>query len=182
MPRLFIAIDFPEFIKEQLLELYDLSIDSANWVDSEQLHLTLRFIGEVDGILFDDIRETLSEIRESAFSIAFKGVGFFPPRKHPRVLWAGIDKNDALHQLKKKIDHKLERLRLPADKRKFHPHITLARLKNTPLDTVGTYLCQYNLFKTESFPVKEFSLYSSLLSSQGAIHTQEALYPLLPRE
>ncbi len=148
------------------------------WVNTEQFHLTIQFIGEVDELLFDDIREGLSEIHEPTFSISLQGVGFFPPRKQPRILWVGIEKNDALRHLKKKIDHRLERLRLSLDKRKYQPHITLARLHNTFADEVGTYLFRYNLFKTNPVQITEFALYSSLFSSHGAVHTLEASYSL----
>ncbi|MBF0279893.1 MAG: RNA 2',3'-cyclic phosphodiesterase [SAR324 cluster bacterium] len=176
MPRLFIAIDFPSDIQDQLLELCDFSLNSASWV--EHFHLTVQFVGEVDQIMFEEIKETLAEIQEPAFSITLRGLGFFPPRKQPRVLWVGIEKNEALHHLKVKIDHRLQGLRLSPDKRKFHPHITLARLNNPSDDEVGAYLSRYSLFKTNPIPVAEFSLFSSFLSSHGAIHTEEARYLL----
>ncbi len=181
MPRLFISLNFPTHIEEQLLELCDFSLESASWVDPDHLHLTLRFIGEVDGVMFDDILHALREINIPTFSLSLKEVGFFPPRKKPRILWAGVEKNDTLLLLRNKIDNRLRRLQLPPDKRKFHPHITLARLKNGSAQEVGMYLSQYNLFRTKPFPVTEFSLYSSVLTPRGAIHTQEATYPLLEK-
>ena len=179
MPRLFIAIDFPDLVIEQLIELCDWSLENATWVNDDQFHLTLRFIGEVDGIEFDDIREELFQIRQSAFPLTLKGIGFFPPRKQPRVLWVGVDKNEALFQLQKKIETRLDRLHVPAEKRKFHPHVTLARLRYLSAERIGSYLSRNNLFKTGPFSVEEFILYSSILTSQRAIHTQEAFYPLI---
>ncbi|MBF0287506.1 MAG: RNA 2',3'-cyclic phosphodiesterase [SAR324 cluster bacterium] len=181
MPRLFISLDFPSHIEEQLLELCDLSLDSASWVDPAHMHLTLRFIGDVDETMFDDVIHALGGIHLSEFPLSLKEVGFFPPRKQPRILWAGVEKNEMLLLLRNKIESRLRRLQLPPDKRKFHPHITLARLRNGSAAEVGMYLSQYNLFHTEPFFITEFSLYSSVLTPRGAIHSQEATYPLLSK-
>ena len=91
MQRLFIALDFPEKTNDELLELCDLGMKHASWAHS--FHLTLRFIGEVDGGTFDDIRGALAELQMPAFSLTLKGIGFFPPRKQPKILWAGVEKN-----------------------------------------------------------------------------------------
>lgn len=176
MYRLFVALDFPETIQEQLLELYQYGIPGASWVDYEQLHLTLRFIGEVDGVQFSDIRESLAEIEVSSFSLTLKGVGFFPPRKTPRILWVGVAANDELLQLQKKIERRLVAVGISPEKRKFTPHITLARLKNTPEDRVGKFLMGNSLFQSDTFSINEFVLYSSVLSSKGATHHKEMIY------
>ncbi len=182
MPRLFIAIDFPDTVIDQLIELCDWSFENASWTDDDQFHLTLRFIGEADGISFADIRKDLFQIRQPAFPLTLKGIGFFPPRKQPRVLWAGVEKNDALYQLQKKIDTRLDRLHMTSDKRKFHPHVTLAKLRHLSVERIGSYLRENNLFKTEPFYVREFFLYSSVLTPRRAIHTQEASYPLISQK
>lgn len=179
MPRLFVAVDCPETIQEQLLELCDLSLESASWLDPEQFHLTLQFIGDVDHNTFHSIVETLSEVRMTDFELLIKGVGFFPQKKSPRILWAGLEKNEALFQLQKKIENRIRRLHVPLENRKFHPHITLARLRNPSSDQIGGYLMQNNLFKTPPFLVQSFSLYSSVLTPHGAVYTEEANYPFL---
>ncbi len=178
MPRLFVAISLPNAIKDQLVGLCDFSLLNAYWTDYEHFHLTLRFIGEVDGRVFDDIREVLATIEWPTFSLVLKGIGHFPPRKRPKILWVGVEKNDALIQLRNKIEQKMIRLNLAPDRRKFTPHITLAKLHQTPEDEIGMYIAYNNLFRTDPFEVSDFHLYSSVLSSQGATHHQEATYGL----
>ena len=177
MPRLFIAVDLPETIKNNL-SLMAFGIPGARWVAPEQLHLTVRFIGEVDGGLFHDIQEILDEIHFASFSLQLKGVGYFPPRGAPRVLWIGLDKSEPLQLLRKKIDTALLRARIEPEGRKYSPHITLARLKNSPANKIANFLSGNSLFSQEPFQVEDFKLYSSVLSPKGAYHKVERIYPL----
>lgn len=180
MYRLFIAVDFPEDIVQQLTRLC-YGMPGARWVNEDQLHLTLRFIGDVDGARFREIKEELASIKVPSFRMALKGIGHFPPRKNPRVLWAGVEKNDTLLLLKSRIDAALGRLGLPGDDRKFAPHVTLARFREPPhLNRLTAYISGNNLFATMPFAVNTFHLYSSQLTPKGAIHTIEASYPLVP--
>ncbi|MDH4321075.1 MAG: RNA 2',3'-cyclic phosphodiesterase [Desulfobulbaceae bacterium] len=177
MQRLFVAIDLPEPVKEQLAGIC-CGLPSARWVKPEQLHLTLRFIGEVDGALFREIREALTGINLPPFAMRLKGVGCFPPRKAPRVLWVGIEANDPLGHLRNRIEAALVHLGLEPEHRKFAPHITIARLQETPLTRLTNFLAGNALFTTDAWAVEEFHLYESTLSAKGAIHTIEASYPL----
>ena len=178
MYRLFVAIDLPEGIRETLAGLC-CGIPDARWVTPEQLHLTLRFIGDTDGGLFGEIREALAEIAPPSFTMRLKGFGCFPPRKAPRVLWVGIEQpNEPLLKLRNRVEATLVRLGMEPEHRKFAPHITLARLREPPMHRLTNFLSGNNLFATETFPVTEFLLYSSTLSTKGAIHTVEASYPL----
>lgn len=177
MPRLFIAVDLPETIKENL-ESMSFGIPGAKWVRPEQLHLTVRFIGEVDGALFHDIKNILAEVSAASFSLQLKGVGYFPPRGAPRVLWIGLDKSEPLQLLRKKIDTALLRARIEPEGRKYSPHITLARLKNSPVNKIANFLSGNGLFSQEPFQVEDFKLYSSVLSPKGAYHKVESIYPL----
>ena len=179
MHRLFVAIDFPNEIKQGLSSLC-YGLPGAKWVDTDQVHLTLRFIGEVDGGIFRDIRASLEEVHSECFLLRVKGVGCFPPRKVPRVLWAGLEKSNEMEQLKKRIDSQLHRIGIEPEKRKFSPHVTLARFKTKPsLNRVGDFLAGNALFSLPEFPVSEFHLYSSVLTQKGATHHVEASYPLL---
>jgi 2'-5' RNA ligase len=175
--RLFIAVDLPENVKEPLARLC-CGLPGARWVKPEQLHLTLRFIGEVDGGMFHDIREGLAEIVGKSFTLQLDGVGFFPPRGKPRVVWIGLQQSEELLQLRNRIESCLVSLGLEPERRKFAPHITLARLKNTPPAKVGRFLENHSLFLSAPFTVEEFYLYSSQLGRNGAIHRIEAGYPL----
>ncbi|MDW7771319.1 MAG: RNA 2',3'-cyclic phosphodiesterase [Desulfobulbaceae bacterium] len=177
MPRLFVAIDLPSSIRKQLSALC-CGLPGARWITPEQMHLTLRFIGEVDGREFRLIREALAELCCASFSLRLKDIGFFPPRGNPRVLWVGVHKNEQLIQLRNRIESVLVRTGLEPEGRKFSPHITLARLRNTPGLRIGAYLAHNSLFVTEEFQVMEFLLYSSVLNDKGAKHYVEEAYPL----
>ena len=175
--RLFVAIDPPQDIREQLT-LICCGLPDARWIPPEQLHLTLCFIGEVNGTVFQDIREVLSEIKGPPFSLRLQGVGFFPPRGLPRVVWAGIDNNEQLAILQRKIVTRLFSLGLELENRKFAPHITLARLHQTPASKVGKYLATHGLLNSAPFAVENFLLYSSILGRKGVSHLVEQEYLL----
>ncbi len=177
MYRLFVALDLPETIKAHLASL-SFGLPGANWVDDEQIHLTLRFIGEVDRFLFDDIRKSLAEVVLDPFDLVLEEVGYFQKRGQPQVLWAGVEKNEPLLQLRRKIENALIQSGLPPEGRKFDPHITLARLKDTPMSRLTEYLVQHFRFKTEPFDVTEFTLFSSVLTSKGSIYQVEEVYSL----
>ena len=177
MPRLFIAVDLPDTIKKNL-EAMSFGIPGARWVASDQIHLTVRFIGEVDGSLFHDIKNGLEEVSIPPFDLQLKGVGHFPPRGVPRVIWVGLEKSEPLQHLRKKIDATLLKIGVEPERRKFSPHITIARLKNTPIQKIANFLSGNGLFSQEPFQVDDFLLYSSTLTPKGAIHKVERMYSL----
>ena len=177
MIRLFTAVPIPETICQQLHAM-GRSLPGGRAVSEEQIHVTLRFIGEVEGAVFKDIKENLHSISVSPFNIAIQGVGHFPPRGKPRVIWAGLQPTEPLIKLKRKIDTCLIQCGLAPDNRKFSPHVTLARLNNPPMQRVTNFLAGNAFLKFEEFQVNHFRLYSSKLTSKGATHTLEADYPL----
>lgn len=177
MYRLFVAIDLPDQVKKSLTEIC-FGLAGAKWVDETQMHITLKFIGEVDGAVFRDARDALATVQMEPFEITIKGTGFFPPRGEPQVLWAGVDGNDRLKQLRNKVESTLVRAGLENEKRKFAPHVGLAKIRATPPGRLATYLSEYALFRLPPFEVKEFCLFSSFLSSERALHQIEAVYPL----
>jgi RNA 2',3'-cyclic 3'-phosphodiesterase len=178
MIRLFIAIDIPSPLR-LLLHAMGHGIPGARPVGEDQIHLTVRFIGEVEGGMAKDIEEALTEVRATPFTLSIKGVGHFPPRGAPRVLWAGLSPSDELLQVRNRIERQLIACRLPAEQRKFAPHITIARLKDCSLKRLGEYLAGNALFQTDEFPVDSFSLYVSRLTKSGAIHSVVRNYPLV---
>lgn len=178
MIRLFIAIDLPQTVKAHLQTLCT-GIFGARWMTPEQMHLTLRFIGEVDKGTFAAIDQRLPLIQQESFKLRVRGVGHFPPRGEPNILWAGVEDNPGLSSLKNKIDALLKRMGLESDPRKFHAHITLARLKSVSAETIGEYIAHNNLFAAEPFWVSEFTLFSSTLNPQGSRYAVENQYPLL---
>lgn len=177
MYRLFVAISLPEDVKDEIQSL-SYGLPGARWLDSDQTHLTLRFIGEVDGGRFGEIKETLAEVSFDPFSLSLQGVGHFPPRGMPRVLWVGVKAPDELAGIKSRIDSALRRTGVELEKRKFSPHITIARLKNTPKSRVAGFIAAHNLYQSREFEVDQYHLYSSVLTPKGAIHTLEVSYGL----
>lgn len=175
MIRLFIAIDIPEDIKMWLQGMGS-SIPKARAVPDHQLHLTLKFIGDVESSVVLDIEENLSTISFSQFEIRLKGVGTFPPRGTPRVLWVGVEGNGTLTMLRNRIESSLSDLGIPRSKKKYTPHITLARLNKSPVGPLQNFLAGNSLLETPPFSVSEFTLYSSQLTPRGAIHTCRRTY------
>ncbi len=177
MYRLFVAIDLPPQIKDQLRRMSG-GVPGAHWLEAPQMHLTLRFIGEVDGGVFQDALDALREVRSDPFELTLKGMGHFPPRKKPEQIWAGVVPNESLTILHNRVDSALVRAGMPKDSRKFTPHVTLAHMRATRESRVAGFIAEYNLYQSEPFPVTEFQLFSSVLSSHGALHEIEAVYPL----
>ena len=177
MPRLFVAIDLPERIKDDITATY-IALPGARWIDEPQLHLTLRFIGEVPGDKAEGIASALRRVSGPAFSLHVGAVGYFPPRRDPRILWAGLSKNEELSRLQARIERSIVSQGLESECRKFHAHITVARLDATPPGRVATWVTQHSLFRTEPFAVSSFHLYSSILKREGALHEKIASYPL----
>ncbi|TBV81816.1 MAG: RNA 2',3'-cyclic phosphodiesterase [Desulfobulbaceae bacterium] len=178
MYRLFTAIDLPEAVTDRLIAI-GFGLPGARWVPTDQLHLTLRFIGEVDGGLFREIREALLDARASAFSLRLQGFGCFPPRGPARILWAGVKPKEPVAALYRKTENILVRRSLaPPATRKFAPHVTVARLRDVAVVKLGNFLVGNNLYSSETFTVDRFHLYSSQLTTKGAIHQIEASYDL----
>jgi RNA 2',3'-cyclic 3'-phosphodiesterase len=177
MSRLFIAVDLPERIKDDITATY-VVLPAARWVDDAHLHLTLRFIGDVPGDVAGRVADVLREAGGAPFSLSMKGVGFFPPRNMPRILWAGIAECEELMRLQASIERTLTTLGIDPDTRKFHPHVTVARLNGTPPHKVAEYITRNSLLSTEPFSVSSFHLYESFLRKEGAHHEKIATYNL----
>lgn len=179
--RLFVAIELPTTIKHELQSICS-GLPGARWVPPEQMHLTLRFIGEADEDLFQDICAGLARVEAEEFTLALQGLGCFPPRKNHRVLWLGTERNDSLLLLHSKVESALAGCHLIPEKKEFSPHVTLARLKKTPLHHVTRFLAANELFSVPAFTVTTFQLFSSELTPRGAVHRVEAAYRLAARE
>ena len=175
--RLFVALSLPEDVRDELARLAH-GLPGARWVAAENLHLTLRFIGEVDADVAHDIDAALAAIRSPAFSLALAGIDRFGDRRNVRQLWVGADPQPALGRLQAKVEAAVVRAGLKPEGRKFKPHVTLARFKGRPGPKLGEYLSHNALFRLPPFEVSRFILYSSFLSSGGSIYTEEAAYDL----
>ena len=176
MIRLFVALEMPETVRERLLTLQG-GIPGARWAGDGQLHLTLRFIGEVDENVAHDVDDALLTIRAPGFTLELAGVGEFGG-KNPRALWAGVRPNDALIHLQKKIETALQRIGLEPESRKFSPHVTLARLKAAPREKVVAFLSHYALFTSGPIPIDQFVLFSSHQGTGGSVYHAERIYRL----
>ena len=152
-------------------------VPGARWQTREQLHLTLRFIGEVDGSDVRAIDDALAGIDAPAFELQLHGVGQFG-NKQPHALWAAARPNDLLDHLQRKVDTAIRRVGQPQDAHKFTPHVTLARLRHPDLDKVREWLIHHALATSPEFAVARFCLYSSKLTSDGSIYRVEQEYPL----
>jgi len=180
MPRLFVALDLPDSIKSSLDSLMR-GLGDVRWLSDDQLHLTLRFIGEIDNGQAHDIADALSLVQGRPFDLSLKGIGHFPPRGEPRVIWTGVERQPELKALKHRIDNALRQAGLDRDPKKYVPHVTLARLRRPPTQAgLATYLMRHSLFRSSSFPVSGFKLFSSWLDGQGADYQVEASYDLAP--
>jgi 2'-5' RNA ligase len=182
VPRLFVALDLPEAVKRSLEPLAR-GLGDVRWSTPDQQHLTVRFIGEVGNGAVHDIVETLATVPATPFQLRLNGLGHFPPRGEPRVLWVGVEKSTELARLKRRVDRALAETGVAPEGRKFAPHVTLARIR-APLSPtrLGTYLVRHALYRSEAFPVSSFHLYSSWLRADGAEHQLEASYELVPGE
>ena len=174
--RLFAGIALPDEVAPSLAAL-QAGVPGARWQTREQPHLTLRFIGEVDGRDRVAIDDALALISAPAFSLELKGVGSFGGRR-PHALWAGVAANDALLHLQRKIESALQRIGLEADGRKYTPHVSLAKLKGTQNGHVVDFLTDHALYASVPFAVNGFILYSSLLTPNGSIYRAEKAFRL----
>lgn len=178
MLRLFAALDLPGPAQKSLLELCS-GLSAARWVSRDQLHLTLRFIGEVDDSRLDELDAALAALRAPAFRMRLAGVGCFPPRGAPRVLWAGVEADPTLAHLQQAMEKALQAAGLPPEPKPFSPHITLARFRMPPAaDAIRTYLERHAAFAVPEFSVTAFHLYSSQLGATGARYSRERSYSL----
>jgi RNA 2',3'-cyclic 3'-phosphodiesterase len=179
MYRLFIALDLPDEVKDDLANIC-FGIPGAKWVPKDQMHLTVRFIGDISEQGYHAVASALSDVVASSFSIDIKSVGYFPPHNNPKLLWVGIEKNGPIMDLRKAVEACLRQADVEPEERKFAAHITLARLgPNTPIRAIADFLSAHGLFKIGSIAVKEFYLYSSVLTPSGAVHRKEATYTLI---
>lgn len=177
--RLFAAIDLPDDVDERLLALMK-GVPDAKWRPRENLHLTLRFFGELPEPVAEDIDSELAAAAESTapFELQLKGVGAFGGAE-PHALWAGVAPSEPLKKLAADCERAARRAGLKPESRKFSPHVTLAYLNNTPLERVHAFEARLGLFESRPFRVEGFGLYSSQVRKSAPSHYRlEAEYAL----
>ncbi|MBB3391273.1 MULTISPECIES: RNA 2',3'-cyclic phosphodiesterase [unclassified Rhizobium] len=176
MPRLFTALEIPRNAAMSLSLLRG-GLPGARWIDVENYHITLRFIGDVDGRTADEIVERLDRIDRPEFQLRLDGIGSFGSKK-PHSIWAGVSPSPEMYALQGEIERICQRIGLPPDPRKFTPHVTLARLKYSRVDDVVHYLAGRGNFQTSTFTVPRFVLLSSRESVGGGPYLTEEVFPL----
>lgn len=177
--RVFAALDLPDEIAAPVLTLMK-NVPGAKWRPRENLHLTLRFFGEIAEPVAEEIDAALDEVAGSTppFELKLKGVGAFG-KELPHSLWAGVEKNPALEKLAADCERAARRVGLKAEPRKFAPHVTLAYLGGTSLSEVQSFEQRFALFETPRFSVDSFGLFSSWIrKSAPSLYRLEADYPL----
>ncbi len=179
--RLFVAVELPDEVKDQLVALKT-DLPDAVWVKRPALHLTLRFLGDrIDPIRIMPIQLALASIQVDAFSLALRGTGRFPPgaRRPARVLWVGLTESPALLTLRTAVEQAIASADFPPDDRPFSPHITLARLKgDQTAPQLAHFLDRQRGFHTDAFSVSSFHLMSSVLTPQGPNYRHEGTFNL----
>ena len=174
--RLFVAIDVPAEIEERL-ETLCTGLKGARWIGTDRMHLTLRFLGELNTGQANDAAERLGEVRAPAFDLSLAGIGAFGAGRRLRALWVGAEASPTLGQLQAKVEGAARKAGLQLEARRFHPHVTLARFRGVRTDLAG-YLSRHEPFRAGPFRVEEFVLYSSRLAEEGPAYRVEARYPL----
>ncbi|MFN2508170.1 MAG: RNA 2',3'-cyclic phosphodiesterase [Chthoniobacterales bacterium] len=171
--RLFVAIDIPEAVTNALLAL-DPHVPGVRWLRREQIHLTVSFLGNVSSDTEETLREKLSAIHFRAFFMPVAGVGRFPAKGKPNVLWAGVGAgHPQLFHVYKRVQEAALSAGLEPDLRAWHPHITFARCRDVSAESVRPFLKKNADFDAGLVRVECFSLYSSSLGPNGSAYTRE---------
>jgi 2'-5' RNA ligase len=176
MPRLFTGVEIPSDVGQALSMLRG-GLPGARWIDPENYHLTLRFIGDVDDMTAHEVASMLGRVRRGGFELHMEGLTSFGGRK-PRAVVATVAAARALLDVQAEQERLLQRIGLEPEGRKFTPHVTLARLRDSSSRQVADYLAARGLFRTSPFRVSRFVLFSSRNSVGGGPYVVEASYPL----
>lgn len=166
--RLFIGIHPPAPVRATLLGCMG-GVDGARWQDDAQLHLTLRYIGEIEARQADDLADALSSIPFEPFELTIRSTGIFERKGVPHTVWAGVEPQPALLRLQRKVERSCIAVGLSPEHRVFHPHVTLARLNSRSGDVTG-FLQHHPDLSAPPWPVDAFTLYESHLRAQGSLY------------
>lgn len=175
MIRLFVGIPLPEEVRQHL-HLIQGGLEGAHWINPASMHVTLRFIGEIDEVQAGHVDEALREIHEPAFDMSLSRLDVFGRGHRVHTLWAGIDAGPELGHLQGKVERAVVQAGLDAQRRKFSPHVTLAKVKKSPKGKVAEWLAGHGGLATEAFTVDKFILYRSHLGHNGAHYEDVAEY------
>ena len=178
VPRLFVAVGLPDSFKAAVRQLQS-GLPNARWVQADSLHLTLAFIGDVNEGTQRGIEAGLNSVSAPALDLNISGLGRFPPRGAPRVLWVGIAPEAGIAVLAQAVRSTLENIGMPGERREFRPHVTVARFRQrAPAAELERYLAANKHFRTGQARFASFHLFSSELRPGGARYTIERSFPL----
>lgn len=178
MPRLFVALRPPDPVRDALIDTMD-AVEAARWQSDDQLHLTLRFIGEVPTPEAEDLAGELGRIAAPSFALRIAGVGHFARKGRAHTLWAGIAPSPELGVLQAKVERACQRVGLAPEPRKFAAHVTLARLGGSA-GSLGEWLARHGALSAPRWPVEEFQLVQSTLGASGSHYEAAVRYRLVP--
>ncbi len=176
--RLFVGLELPWAVRERLSLLAG-GVPGARWVPVENYHLTLRFIGELPAHRAEEVDLALAALRGRRFDLTLAGVGTFAKGGRETQLWVGVERSPQLDHLQSKIETALQRRGLEPERRRFVPHVTLARLDNAAPAKLAAFVQARNLFRSEPLPMQHFTLFSSRLGKEASVYTAEVEYPLV---
>ncbi len=176
--RLFIGLELPWELRQRVALLPSAGIPGARWVPPENYHVTLRFIGEAPRHLADEIDHALAALQSPSFALTLAGIGTFARGGRSQLLWLGVERCEMLDRLQAKIETALQRCGLEPERRRFQPHVTLARLDNASEAKLASFIQANNLFRSDPVQVEHFTLFSSLLGKDQAVYRAEVEYGL----
>ncbi|MEO0393173.1 MAG: RNA 2',3'-cyclic phosphodiesterase [Pseudomonadota bacterium] len=178
MIRLFVGIALAEDVTQRLVTLQH-GVPEARWIEPQNLHLTLRFIGPAEEPQAQDIHDALDQISAAVFPITWQGMGYFAAGKRPRSLWVGVADNPALDYLQSKVERALQKAGLEPETRRFTPHVTLGRVSQSPLHRLDHYVADHDGCYLPSMRVDRFTLFQSHLGKAQADYQAVVDYPLI---
>ncbi|HQT65973.1 MAG: 2'-5' RNA ligase [Rhodospirillales bacterium 20-60-12] len=175
--RLFVALDLPWQVKTSLAQLA-INLPGARWVPADNFHLTLRFIGQATSLQAEEIDLALANLRGRAFNFTLSGAGWFEKAGRASSLWVGVERNDQLTRLQTKIETALQRVGIPPEKKRFSPHVTLARMDMPVSPRFAEFVQSHNLYRSPPIQAGHVTLFSSILGKDQPTYTPEAEYAL----
>jgi 2'-5' RNA ligase len=177
MPRIFTGLEIPDPARQSLTTLRG-GLPGARWIDPENYHVTLRFIGDVDDLVAREVALLLGRVQRAPFELQLDGLTSFGGRR-PRAVVATVAPTPALTELQAEHERLMQRLGLEPEGRKYTPHVTLARLRESSSRQVADYLAIRGLYRPPAFAVSRFVLFSARASVGGGPYVVEAAYPLV---
>ena len=181
MVRLFVGLDIPDQVIHDLAPARG-GVEGAHWQRDNQLHMTLAFIGDVPSKTGREIDDALSRIRFAPFQLSLMGVGLFGKPRQPKALWAGVEDKKPLQHLHEKIISAMDRIDVESERRKYKPHVTLARFRRGAQARVGDWLTNNEILHTRPVEISNFVVFSSERTSEGSYYRHEAIFSATGRD